>query len=62
MPTRSLSASNRYLRKATASKQVVDNVSSSTAIETGKPASVYVTRYAKSGRFVAESNSALQKK
>lgn len=62
MSTKTLSSNNHYLKKASATKQIITNVSSSTAIETGKPASMYIKRYSNSGRFVAKSGSTPQKK
>ena len=42
--SKTLSSTNRYLKKPNASERLVKNVSSSTAIETGKSANVYETR------------------
>ena len=62
MAIKTLSNTNRYLKKGTVTKQIITNVSSNTAIETGKPASTYVSRSAKSGRFVVMNDSTPRKK
>lgn len=62
MASKTLSNSNRFLSKDSARTQIVTNVSSSTAIETGKPASTYISRNVKSGRILAKSDSTTRKK
>jgi len=42
MTIKTLSANNRYLKRKSATKHIIRNVSSSTAIETGKPSSIYI--------------------
>ena len=44
MSIKTLSASNRYLKKATAIENLVTNASSNTAIETGKGRHTYAVR------------------
>ena len=46
MKTKSLAAKNRYLKKGTSGKMIAQNLASSTSVETGKSASIYIKRYA----------------
>jgi hypothetical protein len=62
MPNKTLSSSNHYLQKASASARILANVASSTAIETGKPSSTYTKRDARSGRFLEVKEPAPPKK
>jgi len=45
MNTKSIAASNRFLKQRSAVEKMAVNLASSTAIETGKGAGVYVKRY-----------------
>lgn len=45
MKTKSLTTTNRYLKKASCGKMMARNIASSTSVETGKDSSIYVKRY-----------------
>lgn len=62
MVTKTLSSSNRFLKSGSARKQIITNVSSNTAIETGTASSVYISRLSSSGHFQAKSDSIPRKK
>lgn len=62
MSVKTLSANNRYLKDKSATMQIVTNVSSSTAIETGKSSRTYINRYQRSGSFAAKSKPGSRKK
>lgn len=62
MSVKTLSANNRYLKDKSATMQIVINVSTSTAIETGKSSRTYINRYRYSGGFAVSSEQNFQKK
>ena len=62
MKTRSLAATNRFLKKDSSGKSIIRNAATSTSIETGRHSDEYVTRCSHSGTLAEAKNPESRKK
>jgi len=63
MKDNSLAATNKHLNRVDAGEQLAINLATSTAVETGRPAALYVERYhATHKKVTLPSSSRSQKK
>lgn len=63
MHRKTLATTNRYLNRADTSERLAINLATSTAVETGEPASDYVDRYrSQHGDEFSDGNSPVRRK
>jgi hypothetical protein len=62
MKNNSLAATNKHLNRVDAGDQLAINLATSTAVETGKPAALYVERYHATHKAITVPNSSGSRK